>query len=215
MRLNREFRTKTFVFRFHLLWVLFYLLVICIIGLFVHHVLEEHGDDQLPSGHVELSVSSGQYQPGETIYFTIKNNFPTKIYITNNCPSEPLNVYRWSGTRWDQIHDTAPSAESECYTQPRRVLIEAGKTVTYSFKDWPNLLSKPGVYRLVLVIDHYDQLPFVDFKILEKPAEPQHIITTHNTSNEPESSSSNVTTVPTKTRAEPEPEHEPELYNDD
>lgn len=217
MKLNREFRTKTFVFRFHLVWVLFYAIAILTVGLFAHHLLEEHGDDQLPSGHVELSVSNQQYQPGETVYFTIKNNFPTKIYITNNCPGEPLNVYKWDGAKWTQIHDSADNPDSECYKQSRRVPISAGATITYSFKDWPHLFENPGVYRLVLVIDHYDELPFVDFKVLEKPA-----IVTKPTIQQRTSPTSTSTSSPTTpgtdnapTQAPRETEHELEPPDDD
>lgn len=155
------------VIRFHLLWVAFYVVLLVSIAGFGAYLYHEHAEDQLPSGHVELTVSKTSYQPGEVVTFSIKNNFPTTIYTTNRCPEEPLDVYSWDGERWHQIHDHAIQGEADCFTQPRQVPLGPGKTITYSFKDWPRLFAEPGVYRIVLHIDHYDDLPFQDFKVLE------------------------------------------------
>lgn len=169
LKLNRELRTRSMVVRFHLLWVAFYaLLFIGIVG-FGAYLYHEHAENQLPSGHVELTVSKTAYQPGEVVEFSIKNNFPTTIYTTNRCPEEPLDVYRWQDDGWQQIHDKAVKGEAECFTQPRKVPLQAGGTIIYNFKDWPRLFAEAGVYRIVLHIDHYDDLPFQDFKVLEAP----------------------------------------------
>ncbi len=206
MRLNRELRTKKMVIRFHLLWVLFYVLSFGLITAFVVHTYREHSENQFPPGNVEIAVDKTEYQLGDPIIFTIKNNFPTSIYATNGCPGEPLNVYKWNGVLWYQIHDTATSKDANCYKQPRRVPIKSGETVTYNFNDWPKLFDKPGVYRIVLAIDHYDDLPFQDFKILE---EPEVITKPGSTTKSPSSntSSPSSTTTPS-TPKEPENERE-------
>ena len=169
LNLNREFRTRSFVFRFHLVWVAFYDVLLIMIAGFIGYLYHEHSEDQLPAGHVELTVSKTSYQPGEVVQFSIKNNFPTTIYTTNRCPEEPLDVYTWQDDNWHQIHDTAVQGQADCFTQPRNVALKAGQTITYSFKDWPHLFANPGVYRIVLHIDHYNDLPFQDFKVLEAP----------------------------------------------
>ena len=181
MRLNRELRTRNMVIRFHLLWVLFYVILIVGVGIFGWQLYREHDEDQFPSGAIELKVGKDKYQLNEEITFEVRNNFPTTIYVTNNCPEEPLNIFRWKDEKWIQIHDKIQSKDSECYKQPRRIAIAPNSVLEYHFKDWPNLFNKPGVYRLVMDIDHYDDLPFQDFVVLQ----PSKTRETSDESNQP------------------------------
>lgn len=169
MRLNRELRTKNMTIRFHILWVLFYIVLFSGFVYVGMKVYNEHNEDNLPSGHIVLSVGKEKYQLKDKITFQIENNFPNTIYVINNCPEEPLNVYKWVDNNWKQIHDTAKDKNSNCYKQPRRIAIGARSSIKYDFEDWPNLFKEPGVYRLVMKLDHYDDLPYRDFVIL-KPA---------------------------------------------
>ncbi len=169
MRLNRELRTKNMTIRFHILWVLFYVVLFSGFVYVGMKVYNEHNEDNLPSGHIVLSVGKEKYQLNDKITFQIENNFPNTIYVINNCPEEPLNVYKWVDNNWKQIHDTAKDKNSNCYKQPRRIAIGARSSIKYDFEDWPNLFKEPGVYRLVMKLDHYDDLPYRDFVIL-KPA---------------------------------------------
>lgn len=169
MRLNRELRTKHMNIRFHILWLVFYILLIAgfvKLGLYVYG---EHDEDQFPPGSISLKVSKERYKPGEDVSFIIQNQFPNTIFVTNNCPEEPLNVYRWDDKKWKQIHATAKDKNSNCYNQPRRIAIKPNSTKKYDFKDWPTLFKEPGVYRLAMKIDHSDEIVFDDFVILRPP----------------------------------------------
>lgn len=170
MRLNKELRTKATNIRFIFGWIIFYAVII-FGGYYAISVLyNEHDEDSFPSGQITLSTNKERYQPKDTIKFTIKNNFPTKIYVNNNCPEEPLYVYKWQDDAWKQIRAKAESKDSKCYTQPRKVAIQPNSELSYDFSDWPSLFAKPGVYRIVMSIDHYDDLPYADFVVL-KPVE--------------------------------------------
>jgi hypothetical protein len=160
---------KSITKRFYLSWIIVYLLMISGVAAYGATVYQKYDERQLPSGYVQLSVSKSHYQPGETVSFTVTNHFPVAIYVTNECPKEPLNVYRWESEQWIELHDTA-SDDSECYTEPRRVPIPSEGAQSYDFADWPNLFAKPGVYRIATAIDHYGDVPFQDFVVLE-PAE--------------------------------------------
>ena len=170
MRFNRELRTRNMVIRFHILWVVFYIVLLSGVAAIAWNIYREHDEDQYPSGAIELKVGKEEYQLNEEITFKVKNNFPTTVFVTNSCPEEPLNVYRWQDEEWHQIHDKATNPDGECFKQPRRIAIKPNSALEYHFKDWPNLFSKAGVYRIVLDIDHYDDLPFQDFVVL-KPLE--------------------------------------------
>jgi hypothetical protein len=120
----------------------------------------------LPVGSIELSINKTQYQLGEVVGFTLTNHFPVPVYVTNQCPSEPLNVYRWENKEWVEIHATAKD-DAECYTQDRNIAVSSEGTRSYDFGDWPQLFGEPGVYRIAAAIDHYGGAPFQDFVVLE------------------------------------------------
>lgn len=151
----------------HLFWILLYIVLLAVIAVYLVHEYREHAQNQLPSGHIDLKVSKERYQPGEVVSFRVTNYFPTAIYVENDCPSEPLYVYKWENNNWIQIRDKAKDKLSSCYKQGRQVAIAASSSVTYNYKDWPELFAKPGVYRLVMKIDRYNELPFQDFVVLE------------------------------------------------
>jgi hypothetical protein len=198
------------VIRFHILWLIFYLVLIAGIVIFVVKVYNEHLENQFPDGTVKLSTSKQKYQKGDTVSFTIENNFPTKIYVPNRCPQEPLDVYEWKDEKWLQIHDTAVDKNSECYKQSRRITFLPGQKINYSFKDWPNLFKEPGVYRLVMDIEHYQQRPFVDFIVLKPAKVIKNTTPTQPSQSTTQAPASSQTPAPAPTR-EREEEHEVEV----
>lgn len=158
---------KFIVRKFHLIWVLTYCVLIggsAIAGVNLYH---KYDQDRLPSGGVEFKISKTNYQPRESVEFTIVNNFPTAVYVINQCPSEPLNVYRWQNKEWLQIHDIARAESTSCSNQNRDVGILPEQTRKYNFNDWPKLFREPGTYRIVLSVNYSSELLFQDFNILE------------------------------------------------
>lgn len=223
VQFNRELRTRSMVIRFHILWLAFYVALAIGIGFFVYHLYTEHKEDVLPAGYVDLKVGKQKYQPGDTVSFKVTNNFPTTIYITNNCPEEPLDVYKWDGSKWHQIHDYYNGHDGMCSDQSRRIAIKPNSTLSYSYKDWPDLFKKSGVYRIVMRVDHYEGVPYQDFTVLNKPRtihksspqsstgtqSQQQTQQTHNTATDDTSSSTT-----NKHNAEPEDIHENEVDDD-
>jgi hypothetical protein len=128
-------------------------------------------DDQLPSGYIDLKISKEYYELDEPVEFTVVNHFPTKIYVSNQCPKEPLHVFKWADDSWTQLHEEAVGGESKCINQPRSVEIAAEGSRTYNFNDWPNLFKDPGVYRIVMAVDHSPDLVYQDFQVLEPEQE--------------------------------------------
>lgn len=165
MMLKFKFIIQLLITRFHLLWVVFYLLLIGGTVALGENLYERHSQDVLPEGNIELLVSKTKYQVGETVEFTVVNHFPTTIYVTNQCPGEPLNVYRWENKKWTQVHDT--DKDGVCSDQERNVGIMPEGSRGYNFKDWPNLFKEPGVYRIAMVVQHSDDVFFQDFTVLE------------------------------------------------
>ena len=121
----------------------------------------------VPKGNISVTTPYQTYLLVEEISFTIHNNFNSSIVIKNNCPTEPLDVYRYENDKWVRVHDTAD--EKACMSNQRTVTIPANGQRDASFAPWPRLFDKPGKYRIVAYVDYYEQLPFADFEIIEKP----------------------------------------------
>lgn len=160
-------KIKSFIIRFNLSWILFYVVLTGAMVTYAKTSIIKYEEQKLPSGHIELKLDKVEYQLGENINFQVVNHFPVGIYVINQCPSEPLYVFRWENDEWIQIHDKVEDADSECYLEPRNILINSEGGREYDFHEWPNLFKDPGVYRIALAIEGYDDIPFQDFKILE------------------------------------------------
>ena len=148
----------------------------------------------IPSGSITLSIQNSKYVVGDDVNFTIVNNYNSDIYINNTCPSEPLEVYKFNGTKWQQIHDVID--EKDCKDTDRQISIKSGQSVTGSFARWKNLFSTPGLYRVAAYVNYYSELPFQDFEIVERPVIPAipEIPTTTSSSGSGSSNSSNQST---------------------
>jgi hypothetical protein len=117
----------------------------------------------LTQDQVELSVTSDQYAVGAPVRFTIKNNMERPIFVANNCPEAPLQVYFWDGGHWLQQHATVEP--DKCLGEPRRYEVVPHGTVSASYAYWMSLFARPGRYRLVAPIEHYQPAPSVEFTV--------------------------------------------------
>lgn len=153
------------------------LLILFIVGSRIHTKI-------IPAGNVTLETEYSKYLLGEEIKFTIKNNFNSTIYLENNCPTEPLDVFKYQDTKWVRIHDLANT--KDCTKDDRNIKIPANEIRIASFAKWPKLFSTPGLYRIVANVGYYNQLPYHDFKVIAKPEIP--LVNTNLNSSSPKQS---------------------------
>ncbi|HVC36529.1 MAG TPA: hypothetical protein VNE40_03780 [Candidatus Dormibacteraeota bacterium] len=146
-------------------WIFFYLLVLAIVVAIVYLQGSKVNTLELPNGQLQLTVSKSKYTVGDTVQFTIRNNFSSPIYLLNKCPQELLHVYQFKNSAWERIHDTATS--SSCSSAQQKITIPPGTSTTKTYADWPNLFSKPGIYRLVAFADNYPNLAYADFQVVQ------------------------------------------------
>ena len=151
-------------YRFRILWAVVYISAISLVTLLIGLAATGIRTHSLPVGSVKLSVPYSKYVVGETITFTIQNNYNSLIDVVNNCPAEPLAVYYQINGSWVRQHDTA--ALDECPNEDRQVSVPAGGVAQGSFKPWPNLFSKPGKYRIVAFVEYYNALPYQDIEVI-------------------------------------------------
>lgn len=186
--MNSELKHSFKPARLTLFWVFFYLMIIIVIiaGIFVAaNQIKTH---TLPTGKTELAIPYSKYVVGESISFTIKNGYNSSAYILNDCPSEPLAVYKQVDNLWVRQHDTA--IRGACSSEQRQVGVAAGELVSGNFDAWKNLFSQPGKYRIVAFVEYYNALPYQDIDVI---ASPQVINTVTSTQTDNQSTTTNNT----------------------
>lgn len=147
-------------------WVFFYLLVVVAFVFAVYLQARRVNTLSFASGTLQLTTSKTKYTVGDPISYTLKNGLNQPITFANACPAEPLYAYSWTNNSWVRIHDTTPA--SSCAGEPKQRTIPAGGSYTQSFANWPNLFSKPGIYRIVGLATNYTALPYADFQVVAK-----------------------------------------------
>lgn len=169
--------------RSHIKWAIFWLVVIIACCVSFYQVAAHIRTHSEPVGKMELIVPYTKYLIGEDVSFTLKNGYNGTVYVTNNCPTEPLLVYKLTDGKWVRIHDEAN--ESECSTQDREIAVPPNGEVSGSFAKWKNLFSTVGKYRVVAFVQYYNSLPYADFEIIEKLVATQPASATPSASSAP------------------------------
>lgn len=153
--------------RTYLHWAILYIslfALLAVIGLFFASKIRTYS---LPSGALSLTVPYGRYLQGEAVTFTLKNNFNAPVYVADNCPEEPLAVYKLVNSTWQRIHDY--TSQASCSGMQRQIVIPAGGQQQGSFADWPNLFSQPGKYRIVAYVEYFNTMTYQDIEIVATP----------------------------------------------
>lgn len=149
-------------------WLVFYILLFIGLLAIFWAIADRIRTYAIPSGAIQLVIPYKEYLVGEPITFTLKNNYNSAIYVTNNCPSEPLAVYRYENNKWVRLHELTDV--KNCPTGSRQVKVPAGGEQSGSYANWPTLFSQPGKYRVVAYVDYFDVAPYQDFEVITKPA---------------------------------------------
>ena len=154
--------------RFRLAWAVILSLLVVLGAAWLFRAAANIRTHTLPVGNIALNVPYSKYLINEPITFTVKNNYNSPIYLSNECPKEPLNVYRLVGGVWVRLHDTA--AVKDCPNEDRQILVPANSSVNGNFASWHNLFNQPGRYRVVAYVEYYSALPYQEFDVIAPAA---------------------------------------------
>lgn len=175
-------------YRSRIAWIIFYAFLFIALLFGIYKLADTVRTRSLPTGDIRLKVPYSKYLVGEAVSFSITNNYNSPVYITNNCPSEPLAVYKRENNSWIRLHDTA--SISACADEQRQVEVPAKGVVNGSFAPWKHLFNTPGKYMIVAYVEYYNALPYQEFEVINPPStSPQNKNTppTNNDNNEEES----------------------------
>jgi uncharacterized membrane protein len=187
--------------RQRIIWAIVYAVIIVGTLTSFYYIGNKIATHTIPVGDVQLSVPYSKYLVGESVTFTLHNGFNSTIYVINNCPDEPLEVFRQENNTWVRIHDKA--AIGDCSSNERQIAVTANSSISGTYEAWKNLFSTPGKYRIVAYVEYYNALPYEDFEIIAKPevSSAKDVTTApvqnNTTQNNENSASKQITSEPT------------------
>lgn len=137
-----------------------FLIVICgivvlaaILVLSVKLLIPVPAPELLSDDAVEIILSKAQYKVGEEIFFGILNKTDKELEIENECPREPLDIYKLDSGHWKKI---VSEAEIDCVGS-RDIALEPGELRGASFLPWQKILfSESGTYKIEVKVEHYE-----------------------------------------------------------
>lgn len=155
---------KRFVPHSHIFKV-WYAVVIVLAGVVGYQTVHGTSAQSLPSNKVQLQMSKQSYKVGEVVRYTIVNGLTNAILVANNCPNEPLMVFRQQQGTWVRIHDTATNSD-KCLSEPRSYAIVPNAQVSSTYLFWPKLFNTPGRYQIVAPVEGYANGPSAEFEVV-------------------------------------------------
>jgi hypothetical protein len=161
--LNHALHPRLTIYR----WIAFYVLLAAVLFVIFDAVTSQFRTYRVPTGSVELSVPYITYLQGEPITFSLKNNYDSPIYMPNNCPEEPLSVFKFDGSKWVRLHSQANP--DFCFLKDRQIKIAPHSIQNGNFAAWPDLFKAPGRYRLVAYVDYFNTASYQDFEVIARP----------------------------------------------
>jgi hypothetical protein len=142
-----------------------YVVAAVLTGIVGYQTVHFSSAQSLPSNSVQLQTNKQSYDVGEVVRFTLINGLSGAISVTNNCPNEPLTVFRQQQGGWIQIHDTAVNTD-KCQNEPRSYTIVSGGQVSATYIFWPKLFNSPGHYRITAPIEGFSNGPSAEFDVV-------------------------------------------------
>ncbi|HEV2403727.1 MAG TPA: hypothetical protein VGS08_06030 [Candidatus Saccharimonadales bacterium] len=140
------------------------LIVILPCAIYGYHAARSLFAQAPPQSHLAIITSQAVYHSGEIVTATLANSSDVNVFVVNNCPNNPLAVYRQVQGRWVRITATAPIAI--CAGDPSTYEIPASSKLTTDYRHWPSLFTQPGLYRIVFTPEFYTQGASVDFRVV-------------------------------------------------
>jgi YidC/Oxa1 family membrane protein insertase len=101
----------------------------------------------ITDGNVTVTTSKTEYSRSQLVTVKVKNNSTETITIKNECPSEPLSVFRSENNEWVQ-QNVSPELNCE---NAKDLEIETGKELSLNYNDWNYaLFSEMGRFKIEL-----------------------------------------------------------------
>lgn len=127
-------------------YVVIFLLVYLTLNFFLHP-----GQDQASTSGADFDITTNrEYSQEELVSVKIRNNTDFDATIANECPDEPLEVFRKDAGEWIQLQNTK---ENGCESTDD-YLIKSKEEITINYRGWNHaLFGETSFYKIAANIE--------------------------------------------------------------
>ncbi|MBI5306596.1 hypothetical protein HZB04_03370 [Candidatus Wolfebacteria bacterium] len=119
---------------------------------------------EIPPNSIEVITDKDRYKIGEEIFFAVQNKTEETFKIENECPSEPLEIYKLENNFWRHLK---ASSYIQCKNN-KTIILHPYELLGASYLPWEKLIfDKPGKYKLKLEIIGYKSKFEKEIEIIE------------------------------------------------
>jgi len=119
----------------------------------------------LPDDGIAIITSKDEYKIGEEIFFGIQNKTEKTLFIENECPWEPIEIYMLENNVWRHLKAKTETIKCESGEDIKLNPYELKGT---SFLPWSDIImNEAGLYKLEVDIDGYKNGAEKEFRIIE------------------------------------------------
>jgi hypothetical protein len=119
----------------------------------------------LPTDSIAIITSKDKYKVGEEIFFAIQNKTAKTLFIENECPWEPIEIYMYKNNVWSKLKARSEIIKCE---NAKEIVLRPYELVGASFLPWTEIiLDKPGTYKLEVEIEGYKNSVEKEFEIVQ------------------------------------------------
>ncbi|MBD3361003.1 membrane protein insertase YidC [Candidatus Peregrinibacteria bacterium] len=125
--------------------VLIFLVVFLAINYLMSSCQDKEEDLIISSGNVLFTTTDNEYSRSQTVTLKIKNGTEQEIFIPNECPNEPFDVYRYENNKWIQKTAT-PQLNCE---NAKDVTLAPNEEIKIRYENWNHaLFSEMGRFKI-------------------------------------------------------------------
>ncbi|MBN1494871.1 membrane protein insertase YidC [Candidatus Peregrinibacteria bacterium] len=104
-------------------------------------------DAMLTGNSLGVATVNKEYKQDDLVSVKLRNNTEEKITITNDCPAEPLEVFRYINGEWQQL---TVSPKITCDTK-NDFIVEPKQDLTIKYTSWNHaLFNEIGRYKIMV-----------------------------------------------------------------
>jgi len=101
----------------------------------------------------EFTSIKEEYHPGDKVLLTLSNHTKETVSFTNDCPKEPLDIYRKAGAEWQKLEsETHENGLLSC-EEGEVIGLPAGQSYVFNYAPWnEELFTTAAKYKAEAVL---------------------------------------------------------------
>ncbi|MDD4351431.1 MAG: YidC/Oxa1 family membrane protein insertase [Candidatus Gracilibacteria bacterium] len=131
-----------------------FLIVFAIVLLINSFFASKNQEEVNQNPSFEFTSSKSIYHPGDKVVLTLVNNSGQTVTLTEDCPAEPLDVYRKEGAEWKLLAAEAEENGLFACSELAQMEVLNGTSLVFNYAPWnQQLFSDQGEYKVEAVLE--------------------------------------------------------------